>query len=42
VLSYDDLWVGLCWEREEGVLYFAPLPALIFGFRVREAINGCS
>ena len=34
VLSYDDLWVGFFWEREEGVLYFAPFPMLIFGLRI--------
>ena len=35
VLSRDDLWVGVYWDRVDGVLYVAPLPALIFGFRVR-------
>ncbi len=35
-VSLDDLWVGLYWERDEGVLYVAPFPALIFGFRIRK------
>lgn len=35
VVSRDDLWVGFCWERELGMLYIAPLPALVFGIRVR-------
>ena len=37
VISRDDLWIGACWERDEGVLYLAPFPALIFGVRFREA-----
>lgn len=39
VISRDDLWAGWCWEREEGMLYFAPLPAVIFGFRVRDPVK---
>lgn len=36
VVSLSDLWIGFCWERDVGVFYFAPLPALIFGFKIRE------
>ena len=36
VLSINDLWRGLYLDRVEGVLYVAPLPALIFGIRFRD------
>jgi len=33
VLSRDDLYVGVFWDRTDGVLYVAPLPAFVFGIR---------
>ncbi len=34
VLSIDDLWVGIFFDRKEKVLYVAPFPALIFGVKL--------
>ena len=34
VISVDDLWMSFCHEREDGMLYIAPLPAVIFGIRL--------
>lgn len=39
VISMDDLWVGFCHEREAGMLYIAPFPAVIFGIRLRKSHN---
>lgn len=36
VLSIDDMWFGRFWDRDEGVLYLAPIPAFIFGIRLRQ------
>ncbi len=35
VVSRDDLWMGFYWNREEGILYFCPLPMLVLGFKFR-------
>ena len=35
VVSRDEFWVGVVWDREAGMLYIAPLPAVVFGWRVR-------
>ncbi len=35
VISRDDLWIGFYWGRDDGNLYFCPLPTLVFGVRLR-------
>ncbi len=36
VVSYDDLWAGFCRDRNDGAIYFAPLPGFIFGFNYKD------
>jgi len=34
-----DLWIGFYWNREKRILYFCPLPMIVFKIQLKEAMG---
>ncbi len=39
--AWYDLWIGFYWDRKNRVLYFCPIPMLLFVFKARREVYWC-